>query len=197
MVINAKRLAAILLLALLVIGGFFGIRYALDHFYRQNYPRGYEEAVVKYADEYGIDPNFIWAIIKTESDFRPDATSNVGARGLMQIMEDTFLWVEGKLPDGKISDYDQMYSPEKNIQYGAYLLAYLYREFGGYDTAAAAYHAGRTAVGKWLKDSRYSSDGVSLDSIPSKDTGHYVSKVMKAYTMYCKLYGAESDSAQN
>lgn len=190
MVIRVKKgVAALLLLALIVLG-IIGIKFTADHFYRQAYPKNFQTQVQTYADKYQVDPYFIWAVIKTESGFRPDATSQVGARGLMQLMEDTFHWVDSKIPDGGAS-YDDMYQPDENIRYGTYLLSYLYREFGRYDTAAAAYHAGRTAVSKWLRDTSYSSDGSRLDQIPSEDTGHYVSKVMKTYEIYQKLYANE------
>lgn len=175
-------------LLLLAAVGVFGVERAASALYRQSYPRGYEELVRKYAAEYGVDPNFVWAVIKTESDFKPDARSNVGARGLMQIMKDTYLWVDGKLPSGGPGTFDDMYLPEENIRYGTFLLGYLYREFGSLETAAAAYHAGRTAVRKWLSDQNLSPDGVRLSSIPIDDTRHYVQKVMRAYRVYQKLY---------
>lgn len=187
MVISAKRALSIIGLLILVILGVFGIKFTTEYFYRINYPRGYEETVIKYAREYGVDPDIVWAVIKTESDFEPDATSNVGARGLMQMMEDTFRWIQTKMGDTETT-FDEMYNPEDNIRFGTYLISYLYQEFGRYDTAIAAYHAGRTATAKWLKDANYSSDGISLDAIPSGDTSHYVGKVMKCYDKYQKIY---------
>lgn len=192
MVINAKKAAVLCLLAGLAIAGIIGVRYCTDYFYRLNYPRAYEEYVQQYSDEFGIDPNMVFAIIKTESDFEPDATSKVGARGLMQLMEDTFHWVQTKLSDPE-TDFDDMYDPQSNIRYGSYLIGYLYREFGRYDTAIAAYHAGRTATANWLANPEYSKDGQKLDRIPISDTGHYVDKVMKCYQMYEKIYETEKD----
>lgn len=192
MVINAKKAAVLVLLAGLVIAGIFGVRYCTDYFYKLNYPRDYEIYVQRYSEEFGMDPDIVYAIIKTESDFEPDATSKVGARGLMQMMKDTFEWVQTKIQDPEVS-FDNMYDPEANIRYGTYLIAYLYQEFGRYDTALAAYHAGRTATAKWLADPEYSSDGKKLDRIPISDTGHYVDKVMKCYEMYQKIYESEKD----
>lgn len=187
MVISAKRALGIIGLILLIVLGVFGVKYTVSYFYQLNYPRGYEEFVTRYAAEYEVDPDIVWAVIKTESDFEPDATSNVGARGLMQMMRDTFQWVSGKMKDTETT-FDDMYDPEANIRYGTFLISYLYREFGRYDTAIAAYHAGRTATAKWLKNSAYSSDGSRLETIPSGDTRHYVDKVMKCYDKYQKIY---------
>lgn len=192
MVVNARRLTAAVLLLLLIVGGIFGVRWALDRFYKSNYPQGYSELVSKNAAEFSIDVNILYAIIKTESDFQPDAVSNVGARGLMQIMEDTFHWIKTKLGDFE-TEYDDMYQPEQNIRYGAFLIGYLYQEFGSYETAVAAYHAGRTATAGWLANPEHSSDGETLDSIPSDDTGHYVNKVMDCYKKYTNLYPEDGD----
>ena len=61
-------------------------------------------------------------------------------------------------------------------------------EFHNIETAIAAYHAGIGRVSEWLRDPRYSSDGVTLDVIPFKDTAHYVNKVKRAVQIYENLY---------
>lgn len=156
------------------------------------YPINYSEYVEKYAAESGIDKYYIYAVIKTESGFDPQAESEVGARGLMQVMEDSYEWVKYRMGyenDG--TDYDDMYDPETNIRYGTYLLKLLMDEYGRKDTAAAAYHTGRGNVNKWLRDSSCSRDGIVLDNMPSSATSHYVHKVMTAYDGYINLYEKE------
>lgn len=160
-----------------------GIRWATKRFY----PLGYQELVEKYAAENGLEPAFIYAVIKTESGFRPNATSNVNARGLMQIIPDAFTWLAGLQKDN-VSTFEDMYDPETNIRYGCYLLGMLYREFGSYRLAAAGYHAGPGSVRKWLQDPDCSPDGKTVEKIPSSATGHYVYKVMGNYEKYCELY---------
>ncbi|MEG0692406.1 MAG: lytic transglycosylase domain-containing protein [Oscillospiraceae bacterium] len=187
MAIRTKKLVVLLLLIILIIAALFGIKYTANKLYKSAYPKKYSGSVIKYSAEYNIDEDILYAIIKTESDFKPDVTSNVGARGLTQIMEDTFNWIKTKLKDEN-TVYDDMYQADDNIRYGAFLIGYLYDEFKSYETAAAAYHAGRTATGKWLKNAEYSSDGITLDTIPIKDTQHYVNKVMKSFQMYKKIY---------
>ncbi|MFZ2539458.1 MAG: lytic transglycosylase domain-containing protein [Oscillospiraceae bacterium] len=187
MAIRTKKLGVLLLLIILIIAAIFGIKYSADKLYKTAYPKKYSQSIEKYAKEFNIDEDILYAIIKTESDFNPDVTSNVGARGLTQIMNDTFDWIKTKLDDSD-TVYDDMYESEDNIRYGAFLISYLYHEFDSYETAVAAYHAGRTATGKWLKNKEYSSNGVTLDTIPVNDTRHYVNKVMKSFNMYKKLY---------
>ncbi len=182
---TAPVMIAVVLIFALIIGivGYFGYRYYLE----KTYPLGYQDYVECYAKENRISKYLVYAVIKTESGFRPDAVSNVGARGLMQIMEDTFDWIKFKSDDEETVYYD-MYDPKTNIDFGCRLLGYLYEEFGNVETVAAAYHAGRGGVNEWLEDSRYSKDGVHLDVIPIPDTAHYVDKITKAMDMYIELY---------
>lgn len=173
----------IISLILLAIGGYFGYNKYLEI----AYPIKYQSWVEKYAAENHLNKYFVYAVIKTESGFDPSAESNVGARGLMQIMEDTFDWIKFKLDDDN-AVYGDMYDAQTNIRYGCYLLGYLMDEFGSVEVAAAAYHAGRGNVNSWLSDKKYSADGVHLDNIPISDTAHYVNKITKAMNKYIKLY---------
>lgn len=147
------------------------------------YPIGYSDMV-----ETGIDKYLIYAVIRTESNFNAEAESEVGARGLMQLMEDAFDWVKFRMEDDRSVTYDDMYDPGYNIEYGSFLLKLLYEEYGDERTALAAYHSGRGSVNGWLEDKNYSSDGKTLDKIPSDTTEHYVKKVMTAYEGYTNLY---------
>jgi soluble lytic murein transglycosylase len=176
-------LITVIIAALLGTAGWFGWGY----YQRYTHPLRYESYVEKYSRENGLDKYLVYAVIKTESGFDPGAVSNVGARGLMQIMEDTFDWVKFRLGD-EDARYLDMYDPETNIRYGCWLVGYLCSEFGNVDTAMAAYHAGRGQVNEWLADKEYSSDGVHLDVIPISDTAHYVNKIDRAMDTYKKLY---------
>ena len=152
------------------------------------FPQHYSGYVEMYSRKYGVDPKLVYAVIKTESNFDPNAESDVGARGLMQLMSDAFEWVSYRMEDDRDLDYDCMFEPEYNIEYGTYLLKLLMDEYGDKRTALAAYHAGRGQVNSWLKDSSLSSDGKKLDTIPSSVTNYYVNKVMAAYDAYNNLY---------
>lgn len=152
------------------------------------YPVGYSDLVETASIETGIDKYLIYAVIRTESNFDAEAESEVGARGLMQLMEDAFDWVKFRMEDDRSVTYDDMYDPSYNIEYGSFLLKLLYEEYGDERTALAAYHSGRGSVNGWLEDTNYSSDGRTLDKIPSNTTEHYVKKVMTAYEGYTNLY---------
>ncbi len=150
------------------------------------YPLKYTEYVEKYSAEYGVDPKLVYAVIKTESSFNPDAVSYADAAGLTQITPETFEWLKQKL--GEENENLSLYDPETSIKYGAFFLSYLINEFGDTDTAIAAYHAGRGRVIGWLEDKKISPDGKTLSEIPIPETAHYVKKVNKALNIYNNLY---------
>lgn len=150
------------------------------------YPMKYTEFVEKYSAEYGVEPELVYAVIKTESSFNPDAVSDADAVGLTQITPETFDWIKTKL--GEEDENLSLYNPETSIKYGAFFLGYLTREFGNTDTALAAYHAGRGRVNGWLEDKEISPDGKTLSNIPIPETAHYVRKVNKALNIYYNLY---------
>lgn len=193
---KAKKIIIIILIiaAVCAAGAIFGYesyKKSMHELKLAMHPLMYSEYVEKYADEYGMDKYVIYAVIKTESSFDPNAVSDTGARGLMQIMDTTFDWIKFRLGDGDEISYDDMFDPEKNIRYGAYLWDYLTEYFGCTDTAAAAYFSGIGEVSGWVGDPEYSSDGVHLDTIPSKNAAHYVNKINTALDTYRELYVQE------
>jgi soluble lytic murein transglycosylase len=184
------KAAVILLAAAIVVVAIFAVAQLADRVYlryrMEMYPLKYTDLVEQNASAFGVDKYLLYAIIDTESGFDPHAESNVGARGLMQLMEDTCDWISWRT--GEDLTFDDMFNPEDNIRYGTYLVDYLLDEFGNVRAAVAAYHAGSGYVGKWLNDPKYSSDGNTLDEIPINDTAHYVNKIDKAYNEYIDLY---------
>lgn len=156
---------------------------------KKMYPIEYSETVETCAKEYSVPKELVYAVIKTESNFKSDAVSNKNAIGLMQIQPDTYEWLCQKNSDTE-NDPNLLYKPEVNIKYGVYYLDMLYSEFGSWETALAAYNAGPANVRKWLENPEYSQDGV-LVNIPFEETKNYVEKVMKAKETYVELYFEE------
>ena len=149
-------------------------------FYQAAYPLRYQEVVEENSVRSGMEEAVLYAVIRTESSFQPDAESSVGALGLMQITPDTLSWVRYRLGEpGAVDARTVLLDPEQNIFYGSQTLALLLEEFGTLENALAAYHAGWGNVTRWLADSQYSSDGKTLTTIPFGDTRAYVSKVME------------------
>ena len=99
-------------LLVLLAAGIALLTFGHDTVMNTAYPRKYEEYVVYYADKYSLDPLLLYSFIRTESNFDPNAESNVGARGLMQITEQTFDWIKGKIAPEEPLTFDDLYDPE-------------------------------------------------------------------------------------
>lgn len=165
------------------------------------HPIRYADLITAYADQNNLQPAFVEAIILNESSFNPMAESNVGARGLMQLMPDTAEWIAGRLGIKGFS-FDMMYDPETNIRFGTWYLSYLAKMFGGdCPTVAAAYHAGQGTVTGWITSGAYTSNGSTLDVDKLMDgpTKTYARRVTRAYAIYEALYYAapEPDAADS
>ena len=179
-----KVIGVILVVAILV----FMLVYSQRLYLKNAYPIKYSEYVEKYSEEYDLDPYFVYAVIRTESDFTETATSPIGARGLMQVTSETFDWIKSRLGD-KESSFDSMYNAETAVRYGVYLLSYLQSELGNEQNILCGYHAGVNRAKQWLSDESLAENGnIIPEKIPYDDTRAYVDKVIKTYNIYLKLY---------
>ncbi len=157
------------------------------------YVRNYSEYVEKYAKEENIDPLLCYAIIKAESNFNPNAVSKSGARGLMQLMDDT----AKDVAENAIIEYtnnDSLFEPEKNIQLGIKYYAQLKSIYKSDIISLAAYNAGIGNVKKWIDEGiiDLNNEEASIDNIPFEETKNYVKKILKDYKYYQELYSKES-----
>ena len=153
------------------------------------YPLEYSSEVQKYSEMYAVKETLVYAVIRTESGFRAEVESSAGAMGLMQIMPETFEWLQNMKNGEIIYTTSDLLSPEINIEYGAYFLSYLLDHYSGNEMlAVAAYNAGMTNVDNWLSDNRYSSNGITLSEIPYNETSQYVERVENTKAMYESLY---------
>ena len=152
------------------------------------YPQKYIEQVEIYADMFELDKYLVYAVIKTESGFDEKALSAAGAKGLMQIMDETALECNKKADFG----YDipnQIYDPKVNISLGCYYLKKLVDNYNGdISLAITAYNGGTGNVGKWLTDKKLADGDGGLLDIPFKETKGYVDKVLSAYERYKEIY---------
>lgn len=112
--------------------------------------------VTKASQTHGVPEELIHAVIDKESSGRPNAKSEVGASGLMQLMPAT----------AKSLGVKDINDPQQNINGGVAYLRQLHDQFGSWDLALAAYNAGPGNVRKY--------DGVP----PFKETKNYVNTIM-------------------
>ena len=194
------RMIAFILVVAVVVGAIFGvvqlfskgyIHDKVDDIRKIQYPKKYSEYVEKYSENYGVDEHLVYAVIRTESHFKPDDVSGAGAMGLMQITSECFDFLQNNIPDDT-TEYDDsaLYDPEVNIKFGTYFLSYLLDRYDNIEkTALAAYNAGFGTVDTWLSDPTCSKDGENLDVILYPETENYVKKVADAKNVYIDLYG--------
>ncbi len=153
--------------------------------FRGLFPVKYESTVEKYCRQYSVDTSLVYALIKAESNYKENASSHAGAKGLMQLTEQTFEYCRGEL---KMAS-DNIFDPQANIQAGIWYLSYLLDKYDG-DTknAVAAYNAGETNVDRWLEDSKYSKDSKTLRDIPFGETKRHVGKIQRYVKIYEYIY---------
>ena len=186
-----KLMKALVLLALvgMVVLSVPSVR---DQVEQQFYPRKYQALVEQWAQAYQLDPLLVYAFIRTESGFDPQATSSVDARGLMQMTEETFLWMRSKIAPEEPLTFADLYSPDTAIRFGCYYLHLcMVRYKGDVSTAAAAYHSGWGTVDQLLQMEEHSADGETLQGFPYNQMHHYVNKITACYQTYQRLYAGQ------
>lgn len=190
-----RRIIALLVLIAIIATLAFTVSYVKNYIEKAMYPIEYNEYIKKYSDEFDLDPWLVLSVIWVESKFDTHALSSKDARGLMQITPQTGKWAFEKL---KLNGYedDLLYDPETNIRIGCWYLNNLRTEFNGdISLVIAAYNGGSGNVSKWLKDSKYSEDGETLNEIPFPETKNYVDRVFNTYDKYKEIY--EKDNKLN
>ncbi len=156
----------------------------LGYYVQMRRVSGFDEYIKNSAQEFQVDRSFISAVIARESHYDPKAESRVGARGLMQIMQDTGEWVSSRLALRPYS-YELLFDPELNIRMGTWYLSYLSAQFGGDPVMiASAYHAGANNAKLWAMKHADDKRILRAEQIPAEDTRDYVRKVMNAYALF-------------
>jgi len=149
------------------------------------YPRPYLRKVELLGEKFSVEPYLIWSIMRQESAFDPDATSYVGASGLMQLMPAT---AEDEAKVLGLGEYD-LYDPHTNISLGTCHISRLLRSFLRIDWAVAAYNAGSGSVRRWLRTRSELPFEEWMEEIPYEETAGYVNRVFANLKMYRLIYG--------
>ena len=125
----------------------------------------YDHVISEASKRHGVSFSLLKALIKTESNFNPQAISSAGARGLMQLMPENIKSLKIKNP----------FDPRENIMGGARYLKQLIDRFGGkLPLALAAYNAGPGIVEQYQRIP------------PFRETENFVQQVMKYYAILNK-----------
>lgn len=154
------------------------------------YKKEYSEYVVKYSNQYDVDENLVYAVIKAESNFNPNAKSSKNAIGLMQLMESTAKDIVKKV-EIQISDeelIEKLQDADININIGTKYLSTLIEKYQNIEIAVTAYNAGIGTVDNWIQKGIIKSDGTDVENIPYKETNNYVRKILRDYKIYSNIY---------
>jgi soluble lytic murein transglycosylase len=152
------------------------------------YPRPYTALVSEISGQVSVEAELIYAIIRQESAFRPDAVSPAAAVGLMQLLPSTAERVAAE--NGLVHLAERLTEPPVNIGYGARYLRKLLDLFAGnVALAAASYNAGPTAVLRWLEGAPDLELDLFVARIPFAETRAYVERVVGNYARYRYLRG--------
>lgn len=149
------------------------------------YPLPYPAEVLEAAGSTGLDPCLLAAVAFRESRFRPEAVSDQGAVGLMQLLPSTAQWAaeQAGLPwEGGAS----LRRPEVSLRLGAWYLAWLLDRFDGDPVLAlAAYNGGQHTVDRWRGPH---GRPLAVEDLPYPETRHFVGRVLRAREAYRRLY---------
>jgi len=183
-----KKAIIIVLILLAVVACFFifAKQSIANNALKVLYPKSYSEIVELKAEEFSLDENLIYAVIRAESGFREEVSSYAGAHGLMQLTDQTFEWISSMYPPD--NGGNDIFDPLDNIHCGSALLRRLINYYGELDTALSAYNAGIGNVDSWLQNPLYSKDGKTLIKIPFSETEEYVKRVNENLSIYKKIY---------
>jgi soluble lytic murein transglycosylase len=147
------------------------------------YPEPYTDAVTETAGAEAQRASLIYAVMRQESSFDPDAVSPAHAIGLMQLLPETARSVASSIP----SPFDEarLAVPETNIALGARYLGDLRSRLGDQEAlAVAAYNAGEDAITRWLGRAPGMDLDVFVERIPFAETRAYVARVMGNLARY-------------
>ncbi len=148
------------------------------------FPQQYDTPIQDNANRQQLDPALLFALIRQESAFDPNAGSSAGAIGLMQLMPKTAKQVAEELKESWTNDFNLL-NPRTNIKLGSYYFKKILNQFDGHFVlAAAAYNAGAVKIKSWLPKNRALPADIWIETIPYKETRNYVASVI----MYALIY---------
>jgi soluble lytic murein transglycosylase len=159
----------------------------------QRYPLAHRAELEGKARAAGLDPAYVFGLVRQESRFVMDARSHVGASGLMQVMPATARWVARKI--GLPFTPEMITDRDVNLTLGTAYLKLVLDDFGGSQAmAAAAYNAGPGRPRRW-REGPHLETPIWAENIPFPETRNYVKQVLANAAVYSTLLGAPQTPA--
>jgi soluble lytic murein transglycosylase len=163
--------------------------------FTQRFPSPHRDLLEEHARAAGLEPTWVYGLIRQESRFIEDIRSSAGASGLMQLMPATARWVARKVgmndfKPARVNDVDV------NLRLGTSYLKMVLDDLDGHPAlATAAYNAGPGRPRAWRSSLPGAVEGaIFAETIPFNETRDYVKKVMSNAVYYAALF---DDAAQS
>ena len=161
--------------------------------FAQRFPMPFRDAVIKRSRDIGLDPAYVYGLIRQESRFIMEARSGVGASGLMQIMPATARET-ARYIGLKSFTANQINDRDTNITIGTAYLKRALDDFGGsMAMAAAAYNAGPSRPRNWRNGPQLEA-AIWAENVPFNETRDYVKKVLSNTTNYAAVLTGQPQS---
>ncbi|WP_076999392.1 lytic transglycosylase domain-containing protein [Variovorax sp. KK3] len=162
----------------------------------QRFPMPFHDTVLQKSQEIGLDPAYVYGLIRQESRFIMDARSGVGASGLMQVMPATARWTARKIGMNGFTP-NQINDRDTNITIGTNYLKLALDDFdGSMALAAAAYNAGPGRPRSW-RNGPVMEAAIWAENVPFNETRDYVKKVLANTTNYAALITGRPQSLKD
>jgi soluble lytic murein transglycosylase len=158
---------------------------------RVTFPFPYRDLIEREAEEWGVDPLMLAALIRQESAFKADIVSRAGAIGLMQVMPPTGAELarrHGPMPFSSAL----LSSPEVNLHLGSAFFRDMSRRYDNdLPFVLSAYNAGPTRATAWRQFPEAADPLRFTERIPFEETRGYVKNVRRNVALYRALYAEE------
>ena len=143
-----------------------------------------------------VDRALVYALMRQESAFNPNAKSGDGARGLMQLMPATAGFMARRRFSG--SRRNQLFDPGLNLDLGQRYIAHLLSNNvvqGNLFRLATAYNGGPGNLAKWQRKMDYKDDPLLfIESLPSRETRLFIERVLTNLWIYRARLGQPAPS---
>ncbi|MCC6875807.1 MAG: transglycosylase SLT domain-containing protein [Sandaracinaceae bacterium] len=149
-----------------------------------SYPRPWREVVREAAQAQGLSEAHLYAVMRQESAFDPDAVSYADAIGLTQLLPSTAERL-GRTVGADVRRA-MLFDPEWNVRLGAIYVGELVRRFG-VPLAFAAFNGGEHNVARWLEERGEMELDLFVEKIPFEQTRNYVRRVTTHMAHYLYL----------
>ena len=157
-------------------------------FWRMAFPLNYRSYIDTRSKQEGLDPFFVAALIRQESEFNASVISPANAYGLMQVLPSTGKQLARSVGIKRLPSA-QLLAANRNIQLGTMYVQQLMKSFDGREEyVLASYNAGPSRARLWETWGPFREQAEFIENIPFHETRNYVQVVLRNADVYRRLY---------